>query len=254
MIAAVQLTYTLQDSPGAIYEPGIVSIIRLDHFSQKETEAVPSLSSEQATAHMYGSVSNTYDLGNASDFAASLKTGRGAPTAAFLTFDLVDHWVAQLSEINTDTDQAFYTNRTINSTWLCTAYEVVKGGDGDTTNITYRAGDTDHYFDVGETGPAATTYIAETEEVCGPRCARVWAFQAKVKEKNVPSTLYDCNITISNVSNPALPEHILPDMQARIAAGAIGLDGFHHENTTKQWVRFHDGYVFEENQPGSLSF
>lgn len=247
LIAVVQLTYSLQDSAGAIYEPGkIVSIVRLDHYYPKnESEVLPSLGGEQATAHMYGFISNTYKLGNASDFTASLKTGRGAPANGFLMYDLVDHWVAQLSENNPAVDQTFYTNRTVNSTWLCTSYEVIEGEKGDMTNITYRDGDTIRSFDVGETGPGATTYITETEEVCGPRCARVWAFQSKIEDKSIPATFYDCNITMSNVSNPTLPEHILPDMQARIAAGAIGLDGFPHENTTKQWVRFHEGYVFK---------
>ena len=215
----------------------------MDHYYSKNNSAeVPSIGDEQVTAHKYGYMSSGYIQGNASDLVSNINQGN-VDTGLFLTFNMVDHWAYIFYESNPSSKANFYTSRTINATWLCSGYEVVVGGDGSTTDITYLDGDRRIPFFVGETGPGATTYITETAEVCGPRCARVWAYQAALPRADVLPTLYDCNITISNVSNTYLPEHVIPDLQARLAAGAIGLEGFQHENSTRQWVRYHDKYA-----------
>lgn len=243
LVAFVQLTYSMDDASGALVEPGDVRIAKMDHYYPKNNTAeIPSLGGEQATVHNYGYISSSYLQGNVSDLLEILDVGV-AGSGTFLTYNLVDHWVYQYYEANTKLRANYYTNRTVNVTWLCSAYDVVDGGDGSTNDITYLDGDQRVPFFVGQGGPAATTYITETQEVCGPRCARVWAFQSAISAMGILPTLYDCNITVSNVSNAYQPEHLIPDMQARLAAGSIGLEGFQRPNTTRQWVRYHDKWV-----------
>ncbi|KAI9810440.1 MAG: hypothetical protein M1826_003609 [Phylliscum demangeonii] len=243
LIAIVPLTFSAQGSTGSIIVPGTVQVLKLDHFYPKnDSTVVPNMDAEQATAHTYGIVSNTYLAGNATDLATSLIISR-VTVGGFLTYNLVDHWVTQFAEKNPgETTSQFYTNRTANATWTCTSYPVVEGVDGDRTEITYLDGDGGNAtFNVGETGPTATTYITETEDVCGPRCARVWTFQTRIPDNGTLPMLFDCNITMSEVAHAYLPDHLLPDKQAQIAAGAIGLNGFQHPNTQRQWNRFHAG-------------
>lgn len=241
----------MEDSTGALFGEGEVRITRMDHyFPKNNTEVIPSLGHEQAMAHTYGYISSCYIQGNASDFLEMQMTG-SMEVGSYMTFNMIDHWRYMFYESNPTARGTFYTNRTVNVTWLCSAYDVVEGGDGRSNNIVYDDAGQRLPFFVGETGPAATTYITETEEVCGPRCARVWAFQTAISERDVLPSLYDCNITVGDVANAQLEEHVLPDLQARLAAGAIGLEGFQHENTTRQWVRYHDKCVLKPSRSSS---
>lgn len=243
LVAVVQLTYSMEDSQGTLVTNGPVRIIMMDHYYPKnDSETIPSLGAEQSAAHTFGYISSSYKQGNASDF--DQLRGQGvSELAEFISFNMVDHWAYLYFDSNPTTHATFYTSRTVNATWLCAGYDVVQGGDGSTVDIVYLDGGVRRPFFVGETGPGATTYMTETEEVCGPRCARVWAFQTEILQSEVKPSLYDCNVTVSQVSDMYLPEHSIPDLQARIAAGSIGLEGFQHRNTTRQWVRYRDKYV-----------
>ena len=202
------------------------------------TEETLSLASEQATAHYFGYISSSYATGNASELEAQHSSGRVDP-GMFLTFNMADRWLYMFYETNPYSTGTYYTNRTVDFTWHCSGYDVVEGGDGRSNTIVYRDGDRTVPFFVGTTGPRATTFITETAEVCGPRCAQVWVFQAENAEREMITSLYECNITVGTVENQYRPEHSIPDLQARLAAGAIGLEGFDHENTTRQWNRYH---------------
>jgi hypothetical protein len=50
---------------------------------------------------------------------------------------------------------------------------------------------------------------------------------ATSNETEIPSGLFECNVTVSTVSNTLLPIHELPDEAARIAAGAIATQGWY---------------------------
>ena len=207
-------------------------------MTKNDTETTPTLASEQAMAHYFGYVSTSYVTGNASDFDVQYMKGEIDP-GIYMTFNMADHWRYLFYESNPEMVGTHYTNRTVNVTWHCSGYDVVEGGDGRSTTVVYRDGDRTVPFFVGQTGPRATTFITETAEVCGPRCAQVWAFQTENSEREMIPSLYECNVTVGPVSNQFRPEHALPDLQARLAAGAIGLEGFDRENTTRQWVRYH---------------
>ncbi|KAH0555835.1 hypothetical protein GP486_006222 [Trichoglossum hirsutum] len=123
------------------------------------------------------------------------------------------------------------------TTAKCASYSVIQGSDGTSTNITYLYGNASRSLFVRYASPGATTYITDTDVVCGPRCARVWVFQSLQPASGVTSlSVMDCNVTVTDVENASLPQHEVPDEQARIAAGAIGLEGVAHENDSKQFA------------------
>jgi hypothetical protein len=244
LVASVQLTYTVEDSIYSVLSQGDVRIKHFDHFyPTNRTDTIPSLGAEQARAHYYGYISPSYVHGNASHYQELVRDRALKWGVQYLMYNMVDHWTFVFIEENPNVFSDYSTDRVANVTWLCSGYDVVAGGNGLSSNVRYLDGDTIRPFFVGETGPGATTYITETAEVCGPRCTRVFVFQSEIQSTGTRPSLYDCNITISNVSNRHIPEHDLPDMQARIAAGAIGLEGFQHANTTRQWVRYHSKFV-----------
>lgn len=150
-------------------------------------------------------------------------------------------WLYQFYEIASEptTNASFlYTNRTLNTTWDCRDYNILSGADGRSTNITYDDAGRETAFDVREAAPNATTYISDTNQLCGERCARVWAFQTvkmnystETPSQMTAARLYDCNISVSKVDNAYLPEHELGDRQARIAAGAIARRGLPSNGT-----------------------
>ena len=81
----------------------------------------------------------------------------------------------------------------------------------------------------------ATTYIwngtlapqNETVQTCGPRCVYLYAFQSQGIQTKRPNTMFQCPITIGEVtsSSPLQDAHKVPDDIARLAAASIALVG-----------------------------
>lgn len=97
----------------------------------------------------------------------------------------------------------------------------------------------------------STTYIYNgvdppqngTSQLCGTRCLWLYAWQNKGSFTKRPMFLFQCPISISEVSNitPHRDWQILPDMNARLAAASIALTG-RYTNTNgsreKSWQQY----------------
>ena len=134
------------------------------------------------------------------------------------------------------------SNRTVTSAAVCNVYDVLKNEPYIFNStpypgnlLTYFDGDQNQTLYVQDWAPGAITYISDTREnFCGPRCGHVLAFQA-AQSKTSPNeqvgvyqdTLYDCNNTVSEVSNATLATlpYLIANPQARYFAGAIGWTG-----------------------------
>ena len=101
----------------------------------------------------------------------------------------------------------------------------------------------------------STTYVYNgtdlpqntTTEACGPRCLWVYAFQdtGPLREMKPPE-LYQCPITITDVSNVTNDAQMLSDDNARIAAASITLTGRYtnpNRSEEKHWEQ-HRLYPF----------
>jgi len=94
-------------------------------------------------------------------------------------------------------------------------------------------------------GPAATTWINPRSDLprnsgwdCGPRCASVAALSFLDPTNSGNGGFYDCEVRISIVNNATDPVHQMPDSVARIAAGAISLEGYSTGPDGWEYVRY----------------
>jgi hypothetical protein len=68
------------------------------------------------------------------------------------------------------------------------------------------------------------------------------------QKKNVSTSLegdfYECNVTVSEVTNARVPAHQIVDHVARLAAGSIGLNGLTTSGTRdlQEFVKYSDEY------------
>ena len=68
-------------------------------------------------------------------------------------------------------------------------------------------------------------------------------FQAKDEPEIPIAGFFDCNITIAQVEGAYAPEHLLPDEQAKIAAGAIGFGGASNFSDSTAYQVYPNKYV-----------
>ena len=64
-----------------------------------------------------------------------------------------------------------------------------------------------------------------TVQSCGPRCIQLFALRNEGTATTRPRSLFQCSVTVSNVSNANEDAHHLPDDNARLAAASIALSG-----------------------------
>lgn len=185
--------------------------------------------------------------GDPSNFTYPTKEVFERRTRPFI-YDFDDHWVYQFYEIASQVETLasyYYSDRTVNVTWSCREYNVIEGGDGRSSNITYDNNGNTTSFNVGNPEPNSITYLTNTDVTCGPRCEQVWAFQtSKMDSENLQvfsARLFQCYVNVTPVGNVRRDEHVLPDEQARFAASAIARQGFPNDGTSWQWQRYPDG-------------
>jgi hypothetical protein len=122
----------------------------------------------------------------------------------------------------------FYSTRSIVATSNCILYE---GGDNPNGSS--------QFLQIGQDTELqtknSTTYMTSSNGLdCGPRCANVCAFE----NSGSKSWYYECNITISEVSNAIHNEQRVSNSTAKMAAGAIALQGYQTQAQDSQYQRF----------------
>ncbi|KAL8955855.1 MAG: hypothetical protein Q9193_006438 [Seirophora villosa] len=95
-------------------------------------------------------------------------------------------------------------------------------------------------------GWAATTYVYRgqklpqraTGQSCGDRCLWIWAVRFGVQDEP-ESTLFQCPITVGNVTNTALEAHKVPNGIALVTAASIALNGrWSGKIEDKHWTQY----------------
>ncbi len=113
-----------------------------------------------------------------------------------------------------------YTSRTINVSYNCESYKVLKNGDGLSDTILV---DTIGNVNVSSV-PNSTYYFTQDENQCGDntRCSIVTAFESS----NTAPWYYTCNITLGETQHDPLNISWISDDMALIATSAIAQIGY----------------------------
>ena len=131
------------------------------------------------------------------------------------------------------------TDRTMNSTGLCNSWPVVDGGDGSKSNITITVnsrGDKENIYIPVTAGLDQTTYFTYPSKSCGDGCSIITALEAS----NQAPFYYQCNVTVTNVTNALRPEHEVSISLRTLAASAIALQGYISSSVTNDTgLQFH---------------
>ena len=142
------------------------------------------------------------------------------------------------------------TGRWVNSTAACNAYPVIKDFETEGSVVYLEGGQNQTAF-VYEYSYGGMTYISDTNSTCGDRCTNINAFQPMLIGDNQADSIgvsqfFKCYNIISEVYDVP-SEHAevygLPELQARMLAGAIGWQSGYYINDTQQYS------VFSYNTP-----
>ncbi len=244
LVALLGLTYNLNTSLTPQQDYGQISVCDLSVIRDIWSEPNPSYFAQLGSANAYGIQGQDYYFTN---ITATGVAGLNSPTV----FANNDAWTTMEYRFQ---DQNVYdpaltilTTRTINTTATCTKHKVIAGGLGYNTEVTYLdSNDVPVSMDVAHVGPGAVTYIGVLNSTCGPRCTEVMALQSSGTNISEP-TFFKCQNTITPVlgigpyvqPGQSAELYQMPDLQARIMAGAIGWTGFNYTTgDTYEYVRY----------------
>ena len=96
-------------------------------------------------------------------------------------------------------------------------------------------------------GWSATIYIyngtqppgLDEDSSCGNRCKWIWAYRAWGPDLNDSPAIFQCPITVSEVSNTKMDAQQIPDSVARTAAASIALQGrWTGTEEDKNWIQY----------------
>ena len=182
----------------------------------------------------------------AADTETSLPTPLSAagsnPFVYFATPDYFQYFFME-SSANFDSNSNpinFYSNRSIKTAGSCITYPVYDNVNGSTQSFTVEK-DGELYHPIFESiGPDSITYYTQKNRECGPRCQELCAYE----NNGVAAFYYECNVTVSTVSNVSYPSQNVSDENAVMAAGAIGLQGSYFLTPMSQYQRFPAGSFY----------
>ncbi|MCJ1377462.1 hypothetical protein MMC17_000557 [Xylographa soralifera] len=243
-VAMLGLTYSINPTsdPAAPITGGVnITDMSAYYFGR----AGDDISADQLAAHMYGEMSLNlyYDFLSTNQPQSSpiepLTLYSDQNVAYWMAPDYVQHVFLEWPVDSSSSTGTFFTNRTILGNSTCAVYDVTQGANGDSQQIHFMKNGTIQVQDFLLIEPNSTTYYTSPElGTCGPRCANVCAFE----NTGVKGFYYECEVAVGNVANATRTEHEVPDQVAKMAAGAIALQGYQAVNVTAQYQRYPAGY------------
>ncbi|KAF4783777.1 hypothetical protein HER10_EVM0000191 [Colletotrichum scovillei] len=230
-LAAIGLCYSTDTADKrALLVPGNVSIanmasIETERVVKSKTQALGAL---QYTANSYGTISLAYDTAEIS--AAPLARAIHVPSdpLMFCTETVCKYVFYETSTASIKDPDAnpvtVATDRSVNSTTKCTAWPVISGGNGNTTNVTV-ALENNRSWDIfipNRGGTDQTTFMTYSQFDCGTGCSMIMAFEAS----DTSPWYYSCNVTIGQVANATRAEHQVGANLTSLASAGIALQGY----------------------------
>ncbi|EXJ91063.1 hypothetical protein A1O1_04170 [Capronia coronata CBS 617.96] len=239
LVALLGLTYNLTTSKVPAEKFGQVSVANLTLIRDIWGAENPTFDAQLGSANSYGIQGQDYSFVNATPPGQGTVPRYG--TLGTPTIYANEDWT-QMTYVFQDLniwnpDLSLISHRNITTTATCESLEVLEGGNGTDSYITYldRNGER-NTLDVVRVGPGATTYVGVLNSTCGPRCTQVMALQSANGGTIPRPSFYRCENTISIVHSierylydgQTADTFQMPDTEARIIAGAIGWTGFNY--------------------------
>jgi hypothetical protein len=150
-----------------------------------------------------------------------------AAPSTYVYWDSPDYfqYVFMESSANSDSQSNpinFYSNRSITTYGSCDIYPVYDNLNGAPNGFTVIKNGQNYTPIFESIGPNSTTYYTQLGMDCGERCKSTCAYENNGKA----AFYYECNVTVSTVSNVTYLSQNVSDENALMAAGAIGLQGY----------------------------
>ncbi|KAK2774586.1 hypothetical protein CKAH01_13161 [Colletotrichum kahawae] len=230
-LAAIGLCYSTDTADKqALLVPGNVTIpdmtiIGTDKVVKANRQALGAL---QYTANSYGTISLAYDSAPTDKVPQARAIYVESDPLMFCDENLckyVFHETSTSSIKDDDTNpMTVCTNRSINVTSSCTSWPVISGGSGNTTNVTVALenGNTYDLYIPVPGGTDQSTFMTNSQFDCGPGCSIVSVFEASATSP----WYYSCNVSVGEVANATLPEHLVGTNLTELATAAIALQGY----------------------------
>ena len=261
LVALISLTYEVKS--GINYRDtytrqGVVKAANVSTYFSGGVSVGEELS--QAPAHTYGEVTRSaQDCEPYEDIAQIHNSSNNPPYFCRRTPGKKEftYRFKEYNKIDTERVYPYFTNRLITaSSGPCFKYDLIPGfklapdlngymsaANWTFANSTYTS---NIIIPMSSEGASATVYIYRGPDIprttkinaCGNRCMWIWAHQTAIPDQNT-SSLFQCPITIGEVSNATSVNHSIPDSVVRVAAASIALQGRWEPNgTQKIWTQF----------------
>ncbi|KIW70616.1 hypothetical protein PV04_02870 [Phialophora macrospora] len=264
LVALLGLTYNLNTSPVPQRKFGMVSIANLTVIRDVWGVENPTFDAQLGSANFFGIQGQDYLFVDTKPPGQGHIPSYGTPGTPMIYSN--DNWTTMTYIFQDQNvrhpDLTLISHRNITVAATCRKLEVLDGGDGTNTVVTYAGDDgVPATLDVVWVGPGAMTYIGVLNSTCGPRCTELMALQSANGGTVPEAAFFKCNNTISTIS--AIDEYLyddqtpeafeMPDLQAKIIAGAIGWSGFNHTlGDMYQYVRYNTETWWSPDDPADI--
>jgi hypothetical protein len=265
LVALLGLTYNLDTSSIPALKFGQISIANFTILDDPWTKTDPGFSSQLGSANIYGSQAQYYvyelvKIGHDSNVAS---WGQPSSPTIYYNKDYTTFSYVFEDSNPSNTDLTLLTHRNISVTASCVELEILEGGNGSSSIITYLDENRRRRtLNVARVGPGAMTYIGVLNSTCGPRCSNIMALQSSNGDTIPSPSFFSCQNTMTPVSgieryllgNATEAAFQMPEPQARMLAGAIGWTGFNFTaGDTYQYVRYPTQSWWSPNFPANAT-
>ncbi|KAN0104272.1 hypothetical protein V8E51_010017 [Hyaloscypha variabilis] len=230
-VAMLALTFSLVPSNVALGP--VIGSVYFTNCSQPFSNVFvdETLLASQYCAHTFGGFGQHFNL-NFSNSSPPMNL----PVQPFTLYadDTTDYWefktYFQYVFMESPADSSsiignFYSNRSITTSSLREVFPVIEDLNLSPSTFHYVENGTAQEIQFQNLIPASNTYYTfPSVQDCGSRCAT--------------SFYYKCHVNVSDVANATVLQHNVSDTNARIAAGAIALQGYQAQDEFNQSQTF----------------
>lgn len=250
LVALLGLTYNLNTSTVPARKLGQISVANFSIIDDPWTTSDPGFDSQLGSSNIYGSQAQYYAYKLHKDGRSGDAATWGRPSSPTLYYNENYTTFSYIFEDSnpTNPDLTLLTYRNISSTTTCEQLEIVSGGNGTSSIITFiDENRQQRTIDVARVGPGAMTYIGVLNSTCGPRCTNIMALQSANGDTIPTPSFFTCQNAITPISgierylmgNATEDVFQIPEAQTRMLAGAIGWTGFNFTSgDTYQYARY----------------